>query len=148
MMDRVIRQAEADPAWRSALDSGGTPPTSSIPDAICHALRETAKLLPVRALVAYTRSGATAVRGARDRPAVPVLGITPELATARRLALVWGVHPVHRDEPAAEVPQMVVQACATARGEGFARPGEVVVIASGVPFGVPGTTNLFHIVKV
>jgi pyruvate kinase len=88
------------------------------------------------------------VRAARERPDVPVLGITPELATARRLALVWGVHPIHRDDPAAQVPDMVAQACATAREEGFAREGEVVVIASGMPFGVAGTTNLLHIARV
>jgi pyruvate kinase len=148
MMNRVIRQAEADPAWRSALDASFTPATASIPDAICHALRETAKQLPVRAVIAYTRSGATSVRAARERPNVPVLGITPELGTARRLALVWGVHPVHRDEPVADTPQMVSQACATAREEGFAAPGHTVVIASGLPFGVPGTTNFLHIAKV
>jgi pyruvate kinase len=148
MMDRVIRQAEADPAWREALDAAIPPPTATIPDAICHALRETAKLLPVRTVIAYTRSGATSVRAARERPNVPVLGITPELATARRLALVWGVHPVHSDERVADTPQMVKHACECAQREGFAAAGDTVVIASGMPFGVPGTTNFLHIAKV
>ncbi|HTH80528.1 MAG TPA: pyruvate kinase [Ramlibacter sp.] len=148
MMDRVIRQAEADDAWRGALDASATPPTAAIPDAICRALRESEKLLPVKAVVAYTRSGATSVRAARERPDVPVLGITPEIATARRLALVWGVHPVHHDELVADTPHMVSQACAVVQREGFAQPGDIVVIASGMPFGVPGTTNFLHIAKV
>jgi pyruvate kinase len=148
MMDRVIRQAEADDAWRGALDANFTPPTAAIPDAICRALRESEKLLPVSAVVAYTRSGASSVRAARERPNVPVLGITPELSTARRLALVWGVHPVHHDEPIADTPQMVSQACAVAHREGFAQYGDIVVITSGMPFGVPGTTNFLHIAKV
>lgn len=148
MMDRVIRHAESDDAWRSAIDATATPPTASIPDAICRALRETEKLLSVSAVVAYTRSGATGVRAARERPNVPVLGLTPELATARRLALVWGVHPIHHDTTVADTPQMVSEACAAAQREGFAQPGDSVVIASGVPFGVPGTTNFLNIAKV
>jgi pyruvate kinase len=148
MMDRVIRQAESDPAWRDALDTTAIAAAATIPDAICHALRETAKLLPIRTVIAYTRSGATSTRAARERPNVPILGITPELATARRLALVWGVHPVHSDAPVADTPQMVSHACAAAQREGFARQGDAVVIASGMPFGVPGTTNFLHIAKV
>jgi pyruvate kinase len=148
MMDRVIRQAESDPAWRDALDTTAIAAAATIPDAICHALRETAKLLPIRTVIAYTRSGATSTRAARERPNVPILGITPELATARRLALVWGVHPVHSDAPVADTPQMVSHACAAAQREGLARQGDAVVIASGMPFGVPGTTNFLHIAKV
>jgi pyruvate kinase len=148
MMDRVIRQAEADPAWRDALDASPIAAAATIPDAVCHALRETAQLLPVRAVIAYTRSGATSVRAARERPNVPILGITPELATARRLALVWGVHSIYSDAPVGDTSQMVSDACAAAQIEGFAQPGDVVVIASGMPFGVPGTTNFLHIAKV
>jgi pyruvate kinase len=147
MMDRVIVEVESDPIYRSGIDASHTAPQAVVSDAICLALRQTAGLLPVAAIVTYTRSGTTSLRASRERPAVPVLGMTPELATARRLALVWGVHAVHTHDSIADVPDMVSQACAIARRESFARPGDIVVIASGMPFGVAGTTNFLHIAK-
>ncbi len=148
MMDRLIAEVESDPSYRSTIDAAHTAPQAVVADAICLALRQTAGLLPVATLVTYTRSGATSLRAARERPAVPVLSMTPELSTARRLALAWGVHSVHTAHQVADVPDMVVQARATAHREAFAQPGDVVVIASGMPFGVIGTTNFLHIAKV
>ena len=45
------------------------------------------------ALIAYTTTGATARRLARERPAHPILAIAPDIGVARRTALVWGVEP-------------------------------------------------------
>ncbi|MGU7782700.1 pyruvate kinase [Burkholderia sp. PU8-34] len=148
MMDRIIAEVESDPDYRSAIDAAHTAPQAAVADAVCLALQQTANLLPAAAIVTYTRSGYTSLRAARERPVVPVLGVTPELATARRLALVWGVHPVHADERVSDVPDMVNKACAIARHEAFAHAGDFVVIASGMPFGVAGTTNFLHIAKV
>jgi len=147
IMDRIITEVESDPNWRAGIDASHTEPRAAVGDAICLALRQTSRLLPVAAIVTYTRSGATSLRAARERPAVPVLSITPELTTARRLALVWGVHSVHADDHIADVPDMVARACAMARREGHAQAGAIVVIASGMPFGVVGTTNFLHIAK-
>jgi pyruvate kinase len=148
MMERVIRQVESDPEFRRVIDASGSRPPASVPDAICLALRDTASLLRVAGIVTYTRSGATSFRAARERPGVPVLSLTPELAIARQLALVWGVHSVHDAESVPDVPHMTARACAAAQREAFARSGDIVVIASGMPFGVPGTTNFLHIAKV
>jgi pyruvate kinase len=148
MMDRIIAEVESDPDYRSAIDASHTAPQAAVADAICLALQQTANLLPVAAIVTYTRSGYTSLRAARERPVVPVLGVTPELTTARRLALVWGVHPVHAKESVSDVPDMVSRACAIARREALAQTGNFVVIASGMPFGVAGTTNFLHIAKV
>ena len=148
MMDRVIRQVESDPEFRRAIDASACRPPAAIPDAICLALRNTANLLRIAGIVTYTRSGATSFRAARERPAVPVLSLTPDVGTARQLALVWGVHSVHDDEHVRDVPHMTARACAAARRESFAASGDIVAIASGMPFGVPGTTNFLHIAKV
>lgn len=147
VMDRIITEVESDPSYRSGLDASHAPPRASIADAICLGLRQSSSLLPVAAMVTYSRSGTTTLRAARERPSVPVLSMTPELGTARRLALVWGVHSVHTDATVADVPDMVAQACAIARREGFAREGDIVAIASGMPFGVAGTTNFLHLSK-
>ena len=70
----------------------------------------------------------------------PVISITANLATAGRLALVWGVHSVHT-EGVKDVSEMVEKARATALSEGYAKPGQIIAIAAGMPFDTAGTTN-------
>jgi pyruvate kinase len=84
---------------------------------------------------------------ARERPEAPIIGMTPRLATARRLALAWGVHSVLCRE-VADVPEMSDLACQTALKEGFGRSGETIVISAGMPFGTAGTTNLLRIAQL
>ena len=102
---------------------------------------------PVAAAVTYTRSGYTSLRAARERPAAPILSMSAELGTARRMAAGVGralgaVREItgHRrnDDHASE----------TAHEEGFAQTGDVIAIAAGMPFGVAGTTNLLKLVSV
>jgi len=104
-------------------------------------------LLDVAATVAYTSSGYSALRLARERPRAPIIGMTPRLATARSLALVWGVHAVLTHDVAA-VDEMAEFACTTALREGLATSGQTIVIAAGMPFGAAGNTNLLHIACV
>jgi pyruvate kinase len=75
------------------------------------------------------------------------LSLTPKLSTARRLALVWGVHSVLTHD-VTDVDTMTDLACRTALGEGFAKPGDSIVIAAGVPFGRAGTTNMLRLATV
>jgi pyruvate kinase len=86
------------------------------------------------------------MRIARERPEAPILGLTPNRATSRMLALVWGVHPV-LTEDARDVEQMVEQASRIASTEGFAREGSPLVVVAGMPFGTPGSTNLLRIAR-
>jgi pyruvate kinase len=104
-------------------------------------------LMQVAATVAYTSSGYSALRMARERPRAPVIGMTPRLATARRLALAWGVHAVLCHD-VADVPEMSDLAARTARNEGFGEPGDMIVISAGMPFGRSGTTNLLRIAQI
>ena len=98
-------------------------------------------------MVAYTSSGSSALRMARERPRAAIIGMTPRRATARRLALVWGVNPVLCHD-VMNVTEMTEVAVATAAKQGFARKGQTIVIAAGMPFGAPGTTNLLRIAQV
>lgn len=147
MMNRIIGEVERDPQYRTGIDASHTPPEATAADAICCALRRVTGLLAVSATITYTSSGYTSLRAARERPEAPILSITPNLATARQLALVWGVHSVHTHE-VYDVPEMVEHACATALREEFAKAGDSVVIAAGMPFGAAGTTNLLRIAQV
>jgi pyruvate kinase len=146
-MDRIIAQTEADPHYRAAIDASHTQPAADTPDAIGWAARSVAALLDVAAVTAYTSSGTSALRVARERPRAPIIGMTPKLATARRLALVWGVHPVVCQDVTG-VDDMTERATQTATALGVAAPGQTIVIAAGMPFGTPGSTNLLRIAQI
>ncbi|MDE2367946.1 MAG: pyruvate kinase [Burkholderiales bacterium] len=147
MMDRIIAQTEADPYYRNAIEESHTQPPANTPDAIGWAARSVAGLLDVAAMVAYTCSGASALRMARERPRAPIIGMTPSRETARRLALVWGVNPVVCNDVTG-VDDMTERAVSTARNLQFAQSGQTIVIAAGLPFGTPGSTNLLRIAQV
>jgi pyruvate kinase len=147
IMDRIIAEVERDPHYRRAVDADHPDPERTIADAVSCALRRATAILPVAATVTYTTSGSSALRAARERPAAPILALTPEPATARRLALVWGVHAVQGPQVDG-VREMIEGACATALAEGFGGEGDIVAISAGIPFRVPGNTNLLHIARL
>jgi len=147
MMDRIIRQVEADAHYRMMLNAHQEVARPNAADAVCAALRQTAHIVSAKATITYTSSGFSAIRAARERPEAPILSLTPSVQTASRLCLVWGLHSVHTTE-VQDVNSMTDLACNAALREGFAAPGDYVVIAAGVPFGFAGTTNLLRIARV
>ncbi|MDE1903648.1 MAG: pyruvate kinase [Alphaproteobacteria bacterium] len=144
MMDRIIRRVQADPAYFSSLHASAATSEHTPSDAISAAAGMVAHTIGAAAIMSYTTSGATALRAARERPDVPVIALTSNLSTARRLAITWGLHCVHTAD-VNNFTDMVQKATQTARGEGFAEKGERVVITAGVPFGTPGATNVLRI---
>ena len=147
MMDRIIRQVEGDTHYRMLLDANPEAARPNAADAVCAALRQTAHIVSAKATIAYTSSGFSAIRAARERPEAPILSLTPSPQTAARLCLVWGLHSVQSIE-VSDVNSMTDLACEAALREGFAGPGDYVVIAAGVPFGFSGSTNLLRIARV
>lgn len=147
MMSSIISHTESDPNYRTAIDSSRPEPVARTADAIGSAMRDITGLLNAAAIVAYTSSGYSALRMARERPRAPIIGMTPRLATARRLALAWGVHAVLCHE-VVDVPEMSELASRTALKEGFGTAGQTIVISAGMPFGTSGTTNLLRIAQI
>jgi pyruvate kinase len=147
MMNTIAIETENDPLYRSIINAQRTEPEATGADAISAAARQIAETLHLSALVCYTSSGATGLRAARERPQTPIIAITPRARTARRLALIWGIHPVATDD-ATDIDDMVEQACAVAMKQGFASPGNRIIITAGVPFGTPGATNMLRIAFV
>jgi len=149
MMNRIIEQVEADPQYRQLIDASHTQarPSGDVAEAVCCAMRRAVALLQAAVIVCYTSSGHTSLRAARERPESPILSLTPVLSTARRLALVWGVHSVHIAD-VADVDQMTQRASEVAQRDGFAESGQFIVTIAGMPFGTPGTTNLMRIATV
>ena len=147
MMSSIIQHTEADPNYRRSIDLSRSEPQALAADAIGYAMRHVTGLLQAAATVAYTSSGYSALRMARERPEAPIIGMTPRLATARRLALVWGVHAVLCHD-VVDVPEMSDLASRTALKEGFGVAGQTIVISAGMPFATSGTTNLLRIAHI
>jgi pyruvate kinase len=147
MMDRIVTRVEQDPGWRQIMDAGRASADGSISSAIAAASSQVARSIGARAIAAFTSSGKTALRVARERPGQPVLAIVTEQPVARRLALAWGVHAVHAED-ARTMSEAVSRAARLAREEGFAVTGDTVVVAAGIPFGQAGTTNSLRVATV
>ncbi len=147
MMNRIIERTEKDPLYRRICDAARLEPEPTAADAISAAARQVADTLSISAIVTYTTSGSTTLRAARERPDVPVIGLTPNVTTARRLAVVWGVHSIVTQD-ARDVMDMAERAGAHVIEDGFAAPGDRIVITAGFPFGTPGSTNILRIARV
>jgi pyruvate kinase len=147
IMSRIIARVERDPNYRAIVDAVHASADATAADAITAAARQVASTIHAAAIVTYTSTGSTALRAARERPEVPILCITPEIGTARRLALAWGVHCVQAKD-VKNSAQMVDRAAKSALSEQFAVPGDRLVITAGMPFGTPGATNLLRIAWV
>ena len=150
MMDKIIFEVEQDPIAKNILDAQRPNPDATTSDAICNALQKVTEVLSSTATVTYTSSGSTTLRAARERPHAPILSLTPQLSIARSLCIAWGVHPVLVDvaNEDANLMEVIETAKDIAVREQFARSGDDVVIAAGLPFGVSGTTNLLHVARI
>jgi pyruvate kinase len=126
--------------------SGQTGPVRT-EDAIAVAVCAAAEMLGSPVILCFTSSGFTARKVSTCRPTVPVFACTPEPETFRQLALVWGVtsalieHSTNYDAMLAVARRRIIDG-------GLARPGERLVVTAGVPFDMPGTTNLLKIEAV
>ncbi len=146
-MNRIAEEVEADPTYRSIVSAQRAEPEATGADAIADAAQQIAETLDLSAVISWTSSGSTALRVARERPRPPIIALSPSVNTARKLALVWGVHSVVTDD-AHDLDDMVSRACRISFREGFAKAGERVIIVCGVPLGTPGATNMLRIAFV
>lgn len=146
-MDRIAQEVEQDELYSDAVHTYQIPPEPTGPDAIAAAVNTVSETLNLSAIVCYTSSGSTGMRVARERPNRPILALTPIVATGRRMALTWGLHSVLTNDPE-DLDDMVDKACRIVYQEGFAKPGQRVIITAGVPLGTPGATNMLRIAFV
>ena len=147
MMDRILARVEQDPDWRRLTDAARPPPERSSAGAIATAARQVAETIDAKVIATFTSTGSTTLRVARERPNCPILGLTASGTTARRMAVIWGVHPLEVNE-IHSMTEMVARAVRAAQHEGFAKHGDEVVVTAGVPFGTPGTTNALRVAVV
>ncbi len=146
-MNRIGEECERDPTYRGVIAAQRPEPEATAGDAIADAARQIAETLDLSAIICWTSSGSTALRVARERPKPPVVAITPNVNTGRKLSLVWGVHCVIAED-AHDQDDMIDRAARISFRDGFAKAGQRVIIVAGVPLGTPGTTNMVRIAYV
>jgi pyruvate kinase len=153
-MARVARRAEVEfdyYGWGSSLEAqvitGGASSPKAIEAAVTSAAWHAANQQGAAAIIACTRTGSTARAIARFRPSMPVLAATPSAATARQLALSWGVVPLRVAESTStdEIVWFAVEAAVSA---GWTKPGEVVVVLAGSPIDPQPVTDTMRLVRV
>ncbi len=147
MMNAIAMSVESDPGYAARLHFTETHPDATTADALAEAAARIAETVSASLIICFTLSGSTARRIARERPSVPLMVLTPKLATARRLGILWGSHAV-RTRDVASFEEMVGKARRMALRQGLAKPGDRIVIVAGVPFGTPGSTNMIHVVRL
>jgi pyruvate kinase len=147
MMDRIAQSVESDPVYPARVHFTKTHLEPTTGDALAGSARQIANTVSARAMVCYTSSGSTARRIARERPAVPLLAMTSSQVTARRLGLLWGVHAV-RTRDVENFEEMVAKGKRMALRHHIAKGGERLVLMAGVPFGISGSTNVIHVVRL
>jgi pyruvate kinase len=147
MMDKIAIEVEHDPVYEAILYATQTEPLPTGADAIAAAASAIADTVKLGAIVCYTATGSTVLRVTRERPGIPVIGLTPVESTARRLSLVWGVQSILTGDPE-NLSHMVRKACRIAFEEGLVKPRDGILITAGVPLGSPGATNMIRIAFV
>src|SRR5215813_11615827 len=147
VMARIAERAEqaalkSETRWRRQERVG-----VGFPEAVSDAAASAARVLGARAIVAFTQSGFSARLISQERPDVSIIALTPFVEVQRRLALSWGVSSrlIRKVETTDE---MIEEVEATLLGDGSVRMNDVLVIISGSPMWVTGTTNLLKLHRV
>ncbi|MCR4426713.1 MAG: pyruvate kinase, partial [Firmicutes bacterium] len=144
IMASIAERTEAALCYNQPVPHEEGPLNTAVTDAIGHATVQVAAELGAAAIITSTQSGWTARMVAKYRPHAPIVGVTTDPATARRLSLLWGVYPLLGD-PISTTDEMIDMAVERARKAGFVHDGDLIVLTAGVPLGVPGTTNLLKV---
>lgn len=143
VMSRIIQKAE-EVLKLPDLGNLSAVIHSSIPDAVSHAAVSVAKLMHVGAILSLTRGGSTARMVSKYRPPCKIIASTPLKKIWRELSLNWGVVPVMEHQPENE-NEAINYAILTSLRKGYIDEGDLLVVTAGIPMGIPGSTNMMHL---
>jgi pyruvate kinase len=144
-MHNVALSIESDPTYREVIEASRKAKRQTVADGIVAAAREIAETTDIRAICCFSQSGTTVNLVARERPRVPIIVLTPLEATARRLCLTWGTTNVIIHDRVERFKHAVLAAARASREMGFATEANQILVTAGVPFNVPGTTNILRV---
>ena len=146
-MARIVSSAEAHIRSDPTSGPGELPVEKSVYHAVARTSVGLAETVEAKVMVAFSSSGNTAVRIARERPGIPFLVMTPHLEVQRKLCLLWGTYTAvsaYSDD----FESAITEAIAEIRKRGMAGTGQQVVVVAGMPFGIVGTTNSMRVVTL
>jgi pyruvate kinase len=144
VMDRIIQKTESDTLFQVPSTARYPLKYLSTPEAVCQAAVSLSRDIGAQAIVVFTESGHTAMLVGKNRPAVPIVALTPSQSIMRRLALAWGIVPL-------EFPQVddtdhrINQAQDRLKNSGLLTPGQLIVIVTGERLGHAFGTNLVKV---
>jgi len=143
-MNNVATEVEQDPTYTQIIEASREAKGRTIADGIVSAAREIAETTNIKAICCFSQSGTTASLVARERPRVPIIVMTSVADTARRLTLHWGTNCVLTGQ-VSRFKEAVVASVQAARDQGYADQGDQIVVTAGLPFNVPGSTNILRV---
>jgi pyruvate kinase len=143
-MDNVANEVESDPTYTEIIEASRRAKRTTVADGIVAAAREIAETTNVKAICCFSQSGTTALLVARERPRVPIIALTNQIGTARRLCLTWGTNCVVTG-PVNRFKEAVLAAVRAATQQMNATEKDMVIVTAGVPFNTPGSTNILRV---
>lgn len=146
IMNRIMERVERDPLWPGLMDAEHAGMEIEDVDALVAAARKASEATATACMVVFTTTGGTARRMSRERPLQPIMALTPDPDTARRLALVWGLEPRLGRQPES-LESLTEDAVQAAMRYKLAGPGQRILILAGTPFGAPGAANLLRLAR-
>ncbi|MGQ3479015.1 pyruvate kinase [Paenibacillus sp. TY11] len=144
-MSRIAEKAESSLNYRDLFKKQRTAQEISITEAISQSVSISALDLHAKAILTSTQSGTTARMISKYRPEAPIIAVTTQERTVRRLALIWGVHAVQGRPVVDTTDSLFDNALEGGQKSGLVKEGDLVVITAGVPLGDSGSTNLIKI---
>jgi pyruvate kinase len=147
MMVRIAQKTEADINYKHRFEHNVNKTSNDITAAISHATCTTSYDLNAKAIVAVTKSGSSARMISRYRPDCMIISGTTEESVYRQLSMSWGVIPILVEEKK-DIFELFSHALAVAKEKKLVQAGDIVVLTSGVPLGISGTTNMMKIQTV
>jgi pyruvate kinase len=144
-MSNVAKEVESDPTYTEIIEASRKTSGRTVADGIVAAAREIAETADIKAICCYSQSGTTALLTSRERPRVPIIVLSSDINTVRRLALSWGTNCVMTVKVVDRFKTAVIEAVRAAIASGIATPSDMVVVTAGVPFNTPGSTNILRV---
>ena len=143
-MNRIALKAEKAIDYEKILSERALSVKPTNPDAISHATCQVALDVKAKAIVTFTFSGSTARMVSRYRPPVPIIAASTQDSTVKKLTLSWGVYPFKTEE-LKDTDDMMNRSRRVALETGLVEEGDKIIITAGIPFRIPGTTNLLKV---
>ena len=148
-MDSIIETVEKDKNnFNLEIDTIDNLKTIDNTDAITSAAYSIANNAGAKAIITFSVSGKTTLRMARERAPVQIIGLSPNIKTARKMQIAWGVNSCHSIQDAENITEMVNIACSVVKNKNLVKSDDNVIITAGVPFGNAGSTNILRIAKI